>query len=686
MRFLMVFAFAAAIAAQVPVVVEVKPVPIAPVEPTPYGVWVHAEAPLAGHCWIWTTLPADAPEVLVGPSGIVAYRVARLGSEISAYGIETFAELLEPMRVSFAPAPGAGLQLVAIPLREMHASDRVPGFAPHPAVLEQLAGIVPKITLGDRTLAAPAMEFAGQDVGAQWWTCTWDDMELPVIGWVRVRARSPIVDLWLVARSRDAAPRRVDLRIDSTQEMILEADGLRTVVAGDVVGELVLDFAALDIVRAQIAVRRRDAEVEGDEAAIAAARHGHCFGLAERWNSSRWLVAPVVHGSPAIADQVQAWITRQLAGELVRPWMARANPNAGGTDPGMGLTWSAPIWPQGRRADPRVVRLVTRSADSWAWRPSHWFEAAAAFNLIESPPAHPKLTIHTQQPWRSDPDTLGLTLPTSRKAPLRGLEPHDVEHRFAGPLAAGLALAADPALRLVAQSWIAAELHERSGKLGWVQNGRAEGRVIATLLMLERVTGFRSAEVRDYVAGRLARVRTTSPGGRVPHDRPVHVCRLSDRGEPWPYWVPYEEGQFAWAAWLAGDVELARLHGRTVAVGCVFDGVGQLNVGYHVRYLTGADEGLALGPPGQPHVDIKPGGAALAQWAGAGLHAYLLADAVLRDRGVVSGPDPYLDVARRALAVLDAQIASIGLSEATVARHTSLTGAFPEHTIPKVVR
>ncbi|HMQ20990.1 MAG TPA: hypothetical protein PKE00_00775, partial [Planctomycetota bacterium] len=295
MKILMAFALAAAAAAQVPVTVDVAPVLTAKgtvVEP--YGVWIHAEAPMSGHCFIWCTLPAEAPAVLVGPSGIVAYRVSQLGSEISAYGIETFADLLTPMRVGFAPAPGAGLQLVAIPLREMQSSDRVTGFAPHPAVLESLAEIVPQITVGDRTLAAPTVEFASQDVGAQWWTCTWDDTESPVIGWVRVRPRSPLVDLWLVARSRDAAPRRVDLRIDGGHELLLEPDGLRTVVDGDIVGQLLIDFAALDIVRAQVAVRRRDAEIAADEAAIDAARHGHFFGLAEHWNSSNWLVAPVV--------------------------------------------------------------------------------------------------------------------------------------------------------------------------------------------------------------------------------------------------------------------------------------------------------------------------------------------------------------------------------------------------------
>lgn len=685
MRFLIVLFLAATIAAQVPVTVEVTPVPTAPViEVEPYGVWVHAEAPSAGHCWIWCTLPLDAPEVLIGPSGIVAYRLGQVGTAAATYGIETFAELLAPMRIDLAPASGAGRQIVAIPLRERHASDRVPAWAPHPAVLEQLVGLVPRVTVAQRDLGSPQIEFVRQSAGDQVWQWTWDDAETPIVGGARVRARSPIVDCWFVARARDAAARSLPIVLDSTQEMILEADGIRSVTAGDVVGDLVLDFGAVDVIRARIAVRRRDLEAAEDERAIEAARGGPWRGLADRW-AGQWLGGPVVQGSATTHAQVRGWIERQAAGEIVRPWMARTNPNAGGVDPGMGLTWSAPIWPRGLRADPRVVQMVLRSADTWAWRPSHWWEPAA-LRLVDPPPAHPKLTMHTQQPWRADPDVLGLTLQGSRKSPIRGLEPHDVEHRFAGPLAAALALTGDPALDVVARAWIAQELHERSAKLGWPQNGRAEGRTIATVAVLGQVTGYRTTEVRAYIERRLHLVRTATPSARVPGDRPVHVCKLSDRGEPWLYWVPYEEAQFAWAAWLSGDVGLARLHGRTVAAGCSFDGAGKLTVAYHVRYRTGAEEGLALGEPGAPHPDAKPGGAALAQWAGAGLHAYLLADAVLRARGTVSGHDPYLDVARRAITQLDLSVDALSLSEATVARHTALSAAYPEHALPKVVR
>lgn len=210
MKMLIAFALAAAAAAQVPVTVDVAPVPVAPVlEARPYGVWVHAEAPRHGHCWIWCTLPIDAPDELVGPSGIIAYRLGPVGRAAAAYGIETMAELLTPMRIDLAPAPGAGRQIVAIPLRERHSSDRVPAWAPHPAVLEQLDGIVPRVLIAQRELADPQIEFVRQSAGDQVWQWTWDDAETPILGWARVRARSPIVDCWFVARARDAAARKI---------------------------------------------------------------------------------------------------------------------------------------------------------------------------------------------------------------------------------------------------------------------------------------------------------------------------------------------------------------------------------------------------------------------------------------------------------------------------------------------
>lgn len=656
--------------------VHVEPVPVARPEAPPWSAWVVVEAPERGHAWIRCALPLDAPPVIVGPNGILGYRLSAIGDHGALYGIESFGEMLAPLDVAMTPAPRAHTQIARVPFRAPQFGDQVPQAWLHPAVLDDRQALLPHVEIGGVDLGAPRIDLEQTSLAHQRWHLVWSTPTHLIESWALIQMRSPIVDWWWVARTRNVLPQRTTIRITAGEELVLVPDGTRQLAGRAITGDLTLDLAGLDIVRARMLCAYADGHHDqATDDAREAARSGPWAGLADPWRGT-WTEAPVVLGSAAMGDQARDWITAHQTGAVVRPWMARTNPNAGGVDAGMGMSWSAPIWIAGRTPDPRVIALVRDTADTWAWRPLHFLEPRTD-GLVLPPPAHPTLTMHQQQPWRADGDQLGLTLPESRTAPLRGLDSHDIEHRFAGPLVGALGLTGDPALDLVARSWIAAELHERSMKAGWVQAARGEGRSIATVLELQHVTGAMARETDTYVRTRLTAVRTTSPGSRVPWERPVHVCRISDRGENWMYWVGYEEAQFAWSAWLAGDLELAYLHGRTVATACVWS-QGQLQIGYIVRYREGADEGLALAAPGEPNPDLRPGGGALAQWAGCGLMAFIAADHALRASGrQMPVADPYLDVAHRALHDLEAAIGTVGLAEETVARNTALTGALP---------
>ena len=631
--------------------------------PTAAQWTVDADLPKSGHVWAVGPLPVSAPDVLVGPHGVRAYRLETLGEQCAIYGLETFAEFVDgPIELE----PGTDADGIAL-------------WWAHPAVLDDPAAVAGRVSIDGQPSKGAQWTIvqdgehrkrfrAVHDTGAHW-----------AVLWCDVFARSPVVHVaGFVARKDRQLQRDVELSLEFGEQLAFPWERLHggrlRLEDGGIRGSIDLERGGVYPLRFSLLCRRQpgvigppvagDAPLDDlDELAIEAGKRGQRWFVPLEW-PGEWLGVDLTGRPQAGADLAQGALEAFREPHRMtdlRPWASMPGASQGGSQPSLGLTWFAPALVP---AELRPADVHLWSAEDWALRPMH---------LLEPGTSNPVAKLHRFGATVASRQVYGIERIGRQVVPMfqtrGGLDVHlpsgnvdqrmppDELHTADGPLIAAYALTGDPLCRWLLDSVRELDLAQRQVSSGWRSNGRGEGRTVSSMLLAARtMRADVRAEVVEHCLLRLETAIASADTASLPSDaisRPIELYTDNRLRCQHPALIPYEEAQGAYGWWLlyqdSGDARALRAayrFGLTVAATLYQDGDA-----WRVPYAcTQLEDGQPLTDkqlrdPVTAHPSTFP-----ILWSGCGLRALVNAAAEL---DVPEEHAPFVDRARAALAWID---------------------------------
>lgn len=585
-------------------------------------ITIDLDAPASGHFLALGPLPITCPDVLASDvPGLRAYRVEDCGTHSSIFAVEAFGHTVPKSgRVTLFPLPGG---------------EPVIDYSTHPAVLDNLADILGELEMGNHTGKPNIVHenAADQNRIMQRFRVDWDCVDYWLRAWVHVFARTPVVQgSAIVIRKDRALARGVPFKMRFGEEVVLapSSRALGLTAAGDTIsGTLDLERGGVMPFRFSLLCRSaKDDDLTHE--AIEANKDGQRWFMPTSWEGE-WLGADPVFDTALGTRTAWAALSAMESSESAyapRPFASAPNPNQGGAQNSLGVTWWAPAF-VAQDCSPHEVHLWC--AQDWALRPMHLLTPGTAdpitLNLLPKGTDTVARQVYGVDrigeqflPKHATKGQIVCDLGNGR-TDVRGAQ--DEQHMADGPLLAAYAMTGDPALRWLIRSCQVLDLAQKRPRAGWTNPSRGDGRTYVAMLLGAELIGNKDA-VREHVAKRIGILEAQQPAKAVDLAAPVRPGRIQNDPRlscQKPALVPYEEAVLAWGCYLAGRLDLAAQFGMAVATSLHFDGV-RWSAPYAIHWQADGSA-LPMGARDPSAPTVHPGD--WLEWSGCGLRALLMA-------------------------------------------------------------
>lgn len=536
--------------------------------------WVTIKIPRSkGHFWATFTLPSNLEDALVGPFGGYAYKMYNHTEDHATYAYESFGELFsDDIYPDIQNSLGRGrYRQVKVPFIPKLTDEKLPDFVASPAIgsPEEVKDLIPKnFGFNQHNMSFKGITLLSESKAHRSFGLRWLGPTHAAVAEFTIFARSPVVRVSGIARRLDMRSSRDSMFIEMAEEIQfvntegreeLGFDSYQDDFQGDWVGTgtAVFDTGSLFPFRFQI-LAQKDSKPDSDgeidtflqdihKHSIEAARDARGFfrGMPVTW-PGKWFGEEVItHYSKPHSSYVNLYEIGSNFGFLDRRhWASELGAGQGGSQNSFGPIFTSPVF---SNPSPRVIDFLEYCVEDWALRPVHVFEPGSVMTPISL--SRSEVTTNNRQIHYASKDLVYPDFRPEGKSEIMQRTGHDEQHYADAPLQTAYALTADYGMRVVMQSNMHMDLHQRRVKSGWSNNGRGTGRTMMGMVNNAICLPEYREVVYSHIQEMTVNLGNNWAGKDMPEENPVRVIAPITDGRlqcKQPAWGPWEEAQAAY--------------------------------------------------------------------------------------------------------------------------------------------